>query len=97
MFRIHFDYKVGRFVIQVKTGSMFWSSVQVLAEDNESTKPITFETYDKAIAHIKAIGLDRLYKDKSISRYHEFLTGQTSQVVHSITSKNPAWTAKGFA
>ena len=56
MYRIHFDPRVGEFVIQVMKWGLFWITVS-------TNHPLT--TYDEARAHVGAIGLDKLYQDRS--------------------------------
>lgn len=56
MYRIHFDPRTGEFVIQVSCWWFFWFAVS-------TNHPLT--TYDEARAYVGAIGLDKLYQDRS--------------------------------
>lgn len=73
MYRIHFNPIFGRFVIQVLVWGFLWESIRQVDEQGKKTFPITFETYDDAIAHIQKIGLHTLYQDRSINRYREHI------------------------
>ncbi len=57
MYRIEFDPSSGKFVIQVSWFG-FWRKVSKAA----------FENYFEATEHVKAIGLNQLYQDRSINR-----------------------------
>lgn len=60
MFRIHFVPKIGQFCIQVLMYGMFWVTVK---GDYQF-----FTTLEAAYSRVEAIGLDKLYEDKS--RHH---------------------------
>lgn len=74
MFRIHFDPKLGRFVLQVKTG-LFWRTTMSLANSNDTTSWMLFATYDEVMDHVKAIGLNKLYRDGSRNVFDAFVNG----------------------
>lgn len=59
MYRIIFDYKTARFVVQIVSYQMFWRK----AEGME------YGTFDEAVAAVKAVGLDKLYENKSADQY----------------------------
>ena len=63
MYRITFDPKLGKFVIQICKLQCFW----VNAADWQ------FDNYDHALAHVKQIGLDKLYQDKSANVYQAYM------------------------
>ena len=78
MYRIHFDPKIGRFVIQVAIWlGLRWKTVMV-AQETESKVTFTFEKhsfakYNDAMAHVAEIGLDKLYQNKSVNCYREHM------------------------
>ena len=74
MFRIHFDPKLGRFIVQVKTG-LFWRTTMCLADGSDKTDKCLYKTYDEAMDHVKSVGLDKLYRDGSRNRFDSFLNG----------------------
>ncbi len=91
MFRIHFNEKIGRFVIQVLVLGIFWKTIQIARESKDPAKlpRFTFEehsfrTYAEAIAYVQEIGLNTLYKDRSKNKYHEHMQ-QDVRIVHSIS------------
>jgi len=59
MYRIHFDIKTGKFVVQVVCCHLFWRSVPDVA----------FANYFEAVEHVKLIGLDQLYADRSVNKF----------------------------
>ena len=71
MYRIHFDPKIGRFIIQVLVLGFIWAPVKKLAESNDKVEQLTFQKFDDAVSHVKSIGLDKLYADKSANVYRE--------------------------
>lgn len=76
MFRIHFNPVLGRFVIQVSQYGFFWTTIKCLNEKNDGIAENSFETYDASICHIKTIGLDKLYEDRSVNRYRAHMKGK---------------------
>ena len=64
MFRIEFDHTNGCFVIQVLRMCFFWKNVQLSD---------CFTTYEDAVRHVKTIGLDKLYEDKSANKFREHM------------------------
>ena len=57
-FRITYDYRSGKFVIEIQGfAGLVWSAAR------DSGKARYFETFDAASAHVKSIGLDRVYQD----------------------------------
>jgi len=90
MYRIHFDPKIGRFVIQVLVWGIFWKTIQIARESEDPAKlpSFTFEehsfrTYSETIAYVQEIGLNTLYKDCSKNKYREHMQ-QDVRFVHSI-------------
>ena len=68
MFRISFDPKIGMFVIEVVAFfGLVWR--RVLSEGDWRM----FTTYAEACDYVKAIGLDKLYENKSADRYREYI------------------------
>lgn len=59
MFRISFDPQRGKFVIQILRYGLLWATVR------HDEAECYFDTYIKACDHVKAIGLDLLYQDRS--------------------------------
>ena len=59
MFRIIFDYKTARFVVQIIHLGMFWRNAEGL----------DYGTYDEAKKAVAALGLDKLYENKSADQY----------------------------
>lgn len=80
MFRIHFDPRVGCFTIQVLALGCFWVSVKKLADSNDKTDRLLFSRFEDAVSHVKTIGLDKLYLDRSENKYHEVVHGRVSEV-----------------
>lgn len=76
MFRIHFDPKLGRFIVQIHHLGMFWRSVMALNEDKSGTDLLMFKTFDEASEYVKSIGLDKLYRDMSVNKFREYMTGR---------------------
>jgi hypothetical protein len=76
MFRIHFDPKLGRFIVQVHRFGIFWSSVMALNDDSSGTNQLMFKTLDEASAYVKSIGLDKLYRDGSANMFREYMSGK---------------------
>lgn len=76
MFRIHFDPRLGRFLIQVKVNGFFWKNVMKLADKEPISEAMTFKTFADAQEHVKSIGLDKLYANKSENRFREYMGGQ---------------------
>lgn len=73
MFRIHFDPKLGRFLIQVNKYHIFWKSIMILNQDNSGTEVMMFKTFDEASEYVKSIGLDKLYHDRSENKFREYM------------------------
>ena len=73
MFRIHFDPKLGRFLIQINQHHIFWKSIKALNQDNSGTEVMMFKTFDEASDHVKSIGLDKLYRDRSENKFREYM------------------------
>lgn len=73
MYRIHFDHKIGRFTIQVLIFGLFWRDIAL----SDDIKPIadraTFKTIDEAIQYVTSIGLNRLYADKSVNKFNNYM------------------------
>ena len=76
MYRIHFDPKIGRFIVQVLAFGFIWVSVNKLADSNDKTEPLTFIQFDQATNHVKTIGLDKLYRDKSENQFRIHMNGK---------------------
>jgi len=74
MFRIHFDPTLGRFILQVKTG-LFWRTTMRLADSSDKTESMLFAKYDDVMDHVKAIGLNKLYRDGSRNKFDAFVNG----------------------
>jgi hypothetical protein len=81
MYRIHFDQKIGRFIIQVLVYGFSWKTVLVAKElKGEAPYPIKFDfekhsfrTFEEAGKHISEIGLDKLYQNKSANCFHKHM------------------------
>ena len=73
MFRIHFDPKLGRFLIQINQHHIFWKSIMALNQDNSGTEVMMFKTFDEASDYVKIIGLDKLYSDRSENKFREYM------------------------
>lgn len=76
MFRIHFDPKLGRFIIQVHRFGLLWRSVMALNDDSSGTNQMMFKTFDEASSYVKSIGLDKLYRDGSTNKFREYMAGK---------------------
>lgn len=63
MYRIHFDYKTARFVVQVLRCGLVWRSAEGL----------DYGTYDEATSAVTAIGLDKLYANKSHDKFRAYM------------------------
>ena len=79
MYRIHFDPKISKFVVQVQRFGLLWVTCTVLCIDREGPNDVyltnTFDTYLKAAEYVTAIGLDTLYADKSANMYRAHMAG----------------------
>ena len=64
MYRINFDPEQATFVIQIIQWGFLWVTV---ATDKE------FRTFDEARSHVNAIGLDKLYQDRSENVRQQYL------------------------
>jgi len=77
MYRISFDPKTGRFIIQILRFGLFWVNVQreIPGPDGPVTinDTFSFQTYDAARKHVEATGLDQLYQDRSENIRRNFL------------------------
>ena len=73
MYRIHFDPKIGRFVIQVLVWGIFWKSLKKLTEKMDSVEVHSFQKLNEAMAHVSEIGLDKLYQNKSVNCYRDHM------------------------
>lgn len=71
MYRIHFNPKTGKFVIQVQAFSMLWVDA----------KGMSFATYDEAASHVEEVGLNKLYEDRSEDKRRSFM--RTAQVQYA--------------
>jgi len=76
MYRIHFDPRFGRFVIQVKFYGCFWRNIVKLADNNSTTESLMFKTFKEAEEHVQSIGLDKLYVDRSVNKFREYMAGK---------------------
>lgn len=76
MFRIHFDPKLGRFIVQIHHLGMFWRSVMALNEDKSGTDLLMFKTFDEASEYVKSIGLDKLYRNGSANEFRKYMAGK---------------------
>lgn len=73
MYRIHFDHKIGRFTIQVLIFGLFWRDIALSDDIEPISDRATFKTIDEAIQYVKSIGLDRLYTDKSVNKFNNYM------------------------
>lgn len=72
MYRIHFDHKSGKFIIQVSSWFNFaWQNVIC----GFSKEALYFDTYDKAVQHVNEIGLNKLYQDRSHNQFVQQIQG----------------------
>ena len=76
MFRIHFDPKLGRFIVQIHYLGVFWRSVMALNEDKSGTDLQMFKTFDEASEYVKSIGLDKLYRNGSVNEFRKYMAGK---------------------
>lgn len=74
MYRIEFNPETGKFIIEVLRFSLFWTAVT----------GAEFETFDQAQSRVAAIGLDKLYADKSANRYREHIARGQQQFERGI-------------
>lgn len=70
MYRIHFDFSKGCFVVQVLWLGLFWRTVKAAKPSltdclSSAYSPLLFESCEEARAHVANIGLSSLYNDKS--------------------------------
>lgn len=66
MYRIHFNYKTGNFVVQVLVLGLFWMTVRRKYETGDLYDENTeFSNYGVACQWVEIIGLNRLYTNKS--------------------------------
>lgn len=77
MYRISFDPKTGRFIIQILRFGLFWVRVMEFVLDTDGSHDhfacAYFQTYDAARKHVEAIGLDQLYQDRSENVRRNFM------------------------
>lgn len=95
MYRIHFDPKIGRFIVQVLAFGFIWVSVQKLADSNDKTEPLTFTQFDEATSHVKTIGLDKLYRDKSENQFRAHMTGRRFELMTDSDGNEVSYHAFG--
>ena len=74
MFRIHFNPKTGRFVIQIGCClGLFWRTVQRevhgLGGEPAAVLDHEFDTYNEALIYATNIGIDTLYADRSANQF----------------------------
>lgn len=76
MFRIHYDWQSGTFIIQIGIwGGLFWKTVmrKIKGPGDDVSEVIRFDTFEKAINYVNQIGLNTLYLDKSANKYRQHL------------------------
>lgn len=81
MYRIHFDQKIGRFIIQVLAYGFLWKTVFIMKENKEGTNQSikydfekhSFRTFDEAGLYVIEIGLNKLYQNKSANCFHNHM------------------------
>lgn len=95
MYKIHFDPILGRFVVKVSQFGFFWVTVNIQSESKKAQNLI-FETYDAAIEHIKQIGLDKLYEDRSANKYRDFVKGNDMMTQPELYAKGKAISEKFY-
>ena len=75
MWRVHFDERTGVFVLQVLRLGFMWRTVMRTVPGPAGEEAVSlanmFGTYDDAVAHSEAIGLNKLYRDRSRIRFLE--------------------------
>lgn len=76
MYRIHFDPKIGMFLVQIASGlfGIFWTTVGrelngVAGEKSPVWNSLRFATFKEAKEYAASIGLDQLYEDRSANHY----------------------------
>lgn len=76
MFRIEFDHRTGTFVIQVLRYGIFWMTVKniISGADGDLACTAAFPTHEAAVEYVKAIGLDKLYRDRSKNQFHDYMS-----------------------
>ena len=71
MFRIHFDHRIGLWVIQINWLGMLWLTVK-----NEKGA-ISFTKYDDTRDWVKIVGLDKAYHEAhERNAFHSQLAGR---------------------
>ncbi len=70
MFKIEFDPRIGAFVVAVIKWGFVWQRV---ADAENQDRPLEFRTYDTACQYVQAIGLDKLYQDRSANKYNAYM------------------------
>ena len=74
MYRIVFDPRCGRFLVQISAWfGLFWKNVMCLDASGDDLIPMAFKTFDEAKEYIASIGLDQLYANKSEDQYRTYL------------------------
>lgn len=74
MYRIHFDHKTGKFILQA---SIFFGLYWITVKNGDGNGDgYAFNTYEEARKHVSKIGLDQLYKDKSANQFHDYIMGR---------------------
>lgn len=73
MYRIHFDPRTGRFVVQVMALGIFWQTVAI-----GEGEPLAFPTYQQAVTHVNAIGLDVLYVNRSADAFRKYQLAESA-------------------
>ena len=77
MYRINFDHKTGKFILQTSIFfGLCWVTVKDGDADSENFDGYAFNTYMDAKLHVSQIGLDQLYKDKSANQFHDYIMGR---------------------
>ena len=84
MYRIHFDHRIGRFVIQVLIYKLFWCDVARSSDIDPLSKRATFLTLTEAREYVKSIGLDQLYHDKSADQFNRYMAAESLGNVNLI-------------
>ena len=88
MYRIHFDARIGRFIIQVLVYGLFWKTVFHVSSQEEKIAKFQFEKHSfekltEASEHCTIIGLDKLYTNKSANYYREHMRKKRNELRNS--------------
>lgn len=73
MYRIHFDHRIGRFVIQVLVFGLFWRDIAKSSDTEPVSDRLSFAKLVEAENYIQSIGLARLYKNKSANEFSKYM------------------------